>query len=124
MLYLLDASILITANNSYYPVESVPEFWEWLLHMAQQGYVKIPVEIFEEINDGPNNGEKDLLYGWVQELDVKSAFLLDESVDVALVQKAITMGYATNLTDTELEQLGRDPFLVAYAMAAPLRGWW
>lgn len=119
MLYLLDASMLITANKSYYPVDSVPEFWEWLLYMAGQGRIKIPLEIFEEIKDGPDNEEKDLLFGWVQKLDVKNAFLLAESVNVALVQKAITVGYAPDLTDTEVEQLGRDPFLVAYAMAAP-----
>lgn len=119
MLYLLDASMLITANKSYYPVDSVPEFWEWLLYMAEQGSVKIPLEIFEEIKDGPDNEEKDLLFGWVQKLDVKNALLLVESVNAALVQKAITVGYAPDLTDTELEQLGRDPFLVAYAMAAP-----
>ena len=113
MLYLLDASMLITANKSYYPVDSVPESWEWLLYMAEQGSVKIPLEIFEEIKDGPDNEEKDLLFGWVQKLDVKNAILLVESVNVALVQKAITVGYAPDLTDTEVEQLGRDPFLVA-----------
>jgi hypothetical protein len=118
MLYLLDASMLIRANNSYYPVDSVPEFWDWLLHMAKQGHVKIPLEIFEEIKDGPKDEEKDLLFGWIQGSDVKSALLLGESVDPALVQKAITAGYASDLTDTELEQLGRDPFLVGYAMAA------
>ncbi len=30
MLYLIDASMLITASNSYYPLDSVPEFWELL----------------------------------------------------------------------------------------------
>ena len=84
MLYLLDASMLITANKSYYPVDSVPEFWEWLLYMAEQGSVKIPLEIFEEIKDGPDNEEKDLLFGWVQKFDVKNALLLVENVNVAL----------------------------------------
>ena len=119
MLYLLDASVLITANNSYYPVDSVPEFWEWLLHMGKEGHVKIPLENFEEIKDGPDNREKDLLYDWIQNLDVTNAILLSESVDDDLVQGAIIKGYAPDLTDTELEQLGRDPFLVAYTMAAP-----
>lgn len=118
MLYLLDASVLITANNSYYPVDSVPEFWEWLLHMGKEGLVKIPLENFEEIKEGPNNKEKDLLYGWIQDIDVTNAILLNESVDDDLVQKAIIKGYAHDLTDTELEQLGRDPFLVAYAMVS------
>lgn len=30
MLYLLDANELITAHNLYYPIDVVPEFWEWL----------------------------------------------------------------------------------------------
>ena len=27
---LLDANILIVANNTYYPIDAVPEFWDWL----------------------------------------------------------------------------------------------
>lgn len=34
MLYLIDANILITANNNYYPVDAVPEYWAWLEYMA------------------------------------------------------------------------------------------
>ena len=58
MLYLLDASVLITANAQYYPVDRIPEYWEWLQHMGEEGYVKLPIEIFKEIKDGPK--EKDL----------------------------------------------------------------
>ena len=67
MLYLLDASVLITANNSYYPVDRVPEYWDWLRHIAEQGQVKIPIENFEEIKDGPDDEEKDLLFAWMQQ---------------------------------------------------------
>lgn len=119
MLYLLDASMLITASKSYYPVDSVPEFWEWLQYTAEQGQVKIPLEIFEEIKDGPDNQDKDLLYAWIQQENVKQALLFEENVDAALVQKTISEGYAYDLTDTDLEQLGRDPFLIAHALAAP-----
>lgn len=118
MIYLLDASMLITANNTYYPVDSVPEFWEWLQHQSAQGNAKMPQEIFEEVKDGPN-GTKDLLFGWIQTDAVQEALVLNEPVDAALVQRVITEGYAADLTDTEAEQLGRDPFLVAYAMADP-----
>jgi len=52
MLYLLDASVLITAHNSYYPVDGVPEYWEWLAYMGEQGRVKMPFEIFDEVKDG------------------------------------------------------------------------
>lgn len=46
MLYLLDANVLITANNTYYPVDRVPEYWEWLTHMSKAGYIKMPLENF------------------------------------------------------------------------------
>ena len=111
MLYLLDASLLITANNTYYPVDSVAEYWDWLQHHAEQGNLKMPLEIFEEA--------KDLLFGWIQTAAVKKALVFSEKVNASLVQSVITKGYAANLTDTETEQLGRDPFLVAYAMADP-----
>jgi hypothetical protein len=52
MLRLLDANVLITANNLYYPVDMVPEFWSWLAYMGQGGQIKIPIETLEEITDG------------------------------------------------------------------------
>lgn len=82
MLYLLDANVLITAKDSYYPLDTVPEFWEWLEHMALQGRVKIPVEIFEEIREGPKKVGADLLYAWIQQAHVRRALVLDEAVDV------------------------------------------
>ena len=41
-LYLLDANVLIDAQRDYYPFEMVPEFWDWLVHMARQGTIKVP----------------------------------------------------------------------------------
>ena len=41
MLYLLDANVLIDANRDYYPLERVPEFWDWLLDRAARQHVKI-----------------------------------------------------------------------------------
>ena len=117
MLYLLDASVLITAHNSYYAVDRVPEFWEWVHYVGAEGKVKIPIEIYDEIKDGPKDGEKDLLYAWLQEEGHSAALILDEAVNNELVQQAVITGYAPDLTDDEVEQLGRDPFLLAYAMA-------
>ena len=64
MLYLLDANVLMTAHATYYPVDSVPEFWDFLLHQAQAGLVKMPLEIFEEVLDGSDDEERELLYAW------------------------------------------------------------
>ena len=38
MLHLLDANVLITAHNQYYPIDQVPEFWGWLQHQAASGH--------------------------------------------------------------------------------------
>ncbi len=118
MLYLADANVLITANNLYYPIDRVPEYWEWLAYMGNQGHVKMPFEIFEEVKDGPKDVEKDLLFAWLQDDANKNALLLDEKAAPGLVQKVIAEGYAPDLTDDEVEQIGRDPFLIAYGLAA------
>ena len=109
MLYLLDANVLITAKNQYYEFGRVDQYWEWLAFQAEQGHVKIPIEIYEEITIG-----KDDLAAWAR--TNKEALLLEEEVDIGLVQHVTAAGYAPNLTDIELEAVGRDPFLIAYAL--------
>jgi hypothetical protein len=114
MLYLLDANVLITANHAYYPLDQVPEFWSWIQHQGERENVKMPLELMEELLVG-NAG--DPLVEWLKTEDVRRALLLEESVDPALVQRVVSEGYASDLTDQEVEQVGRDPFLVAYGLA-------
>jgi hypothetical protein len=40
-------------------------------------------------------------------------------VDPDLVARVINEGYAPDLSDDEVVQIGRDPFLIAYALASP-----
>ena len=117
MLYLLDANVLITAHNSYYPINRIPEFWSWLRHVSEAGRVKIPREIYEEIREGGQDDEKDLLFAWVKDEENKTAIILDEEPDPTIVSYVINIGYAPDLTDNEVEEMGRDPFLIAYASA-------
>src|SRR5271157_6228732 len=119
MLYLFDANVLITASNAYYPIDQIPEFWAWVQHQGKLGNIKLPVEILEEILAGRK--KDDLLLDWMKEKENQDALKLDEAVDAALVQKVVFDGYAPDLTDDELEEIGRDPFLIAYCMAAPDR---
>ena len=44
--------------------------------------------------------------------------MFEEDVQPALVQR-VTAQYAPDLTDDELEAIGRDPFLIAHALADP-----
>jgi hypothetical protein len=78
MLYLLDANVLITAHNLYYPIDAVPEFWAWLVHKGGTGDLKMPLENYEEVKDGSTDDEKDLLFGWIKTAEVKTAILLEE----------------------------------------------
>ena len=111
MLYLLDANVLITANRTYYPLERVPEYWAWLVNRGNQGQVKIPQEMYDEINRG-----KDDLKCWLR--NNRDALLLDEDVDAGFV-KTVLASYAPDLNDVEIEAIGADPFLIAYALVDP-----
>jgi hypothetical protein len=75
VLYLLDANVLITAHNSYYPIDRVPEFWEWLAHVCSEEHAKVPIELHEEITVG-----NDALADWARDGDNRRALLLDTSI--------------------------------------------
>jgi hypothetical protein len=42
VLYLFDTNVLITASNMYYPLDGVPEFWEWIDHQATNERINFP----------------------------------------------------------------------------------
>lgn len=114
MLYLVDANIPIDANMYYYPLARVPQFWDWLAAMGRQGIIKIPREIFEEVAL-PRPEDPDAVIGWM--LEHQADLLLDEEPTPGLVARVVEEGYANDLTDIELGKIGRDPFLIAYALA-------
>lgn len=121
VLYLLDANVLITAHRDYYPVKRVPEFWAWLAHHARAGRVKIPAEILDEVKRGRRRNGMDDLLDWLKEDSVKDVLVLDEQPDPILVRRIVEEGYARDLREDELQKLGRDPFLIAYALVDPSR---
>ena len=116
MLYLLDANVLIDANRDYYPIERVPEFWDWLVEMGESDQVKIPEEIYEEVVL-PRPTRTDTLVDWLR--DHRDDLVLDEPVSMDLIAHATEEGYADDLTDQEIEKIGCDPFLIAYALVNP-----
>jgi len=118
-MHLLDANVLITAHSQYYPIDQVPQFWAWLKQMGQNGEIKMPAEILDEIKDGSTDEEADALYAWISDDDNRQALLLNEEPDPALVQQVLDNGYGQNLNDNELEEVGRDPILIAYALRDP-----
>ena len=107
---MLHANVLITANRDYYPLGRVPEFWDWLLDCANLHQVKSPMEMYEEILAGKDDG----LTRWLK--DNRDAVLLDENAEATLVARVTEQGYARDLSEEEIERVGRDPFLIAYAL--------
>lgn len=82
--------------------------------MGEIGEVQIPVEIYEEIKYGDDD-----LSVWAKDAQTEAALLFTQESDQPLVAQIIDDGYANDLTDAEVEKIGRDPFLVAYAIASP-----
>lgn len=114
-LYLLDANTLITSQGVYYPQTMVPELWSWLLHQGATGRIKIPFEIFEEIIAGKD----DPLTMWIKKPEIRKHIVLEEDADPGLVAHVTYNGYAPDLNENELAYIGRDPFLISYALVAP-----
>ena len=109
-LYLLDANVLIDAQRDYYQFDMVPEFWDWLVQMARQGTIKVPREVYDTLTEG----NIDDLAEWLKHN--KSDLLFEEEVDVEILNRVIEQGYALELSESDIEKLNQDPFLIAYAL--------
>jgi hypothetical protein len=114
--YLLDANVPIEADETYYPLARIKPFWSWLINQGENGIIKIPRLIFNEITPPPGP-----LADWIRLDEVRKALVLEENPSTALVQKVIDEGYAPDLNDVETTRIGKDPFLIAFAMARPDR---
>jgi hypothetical protein len=102
VLYLLDANVLISAHELHYPIDRIPQFWTWLLALGESGRVKMPYEIHKEIADSTGGDLKD----WVTTAEAIKKIRLDARINQA----------NSDLNDSELEEIGQDPFLVGYAL--------
>jgi len=112
VLYLIDSNVLIQAHEDYYPLDRVPQFWDWLLSVGEAGQAKMPFEIHGEIATAEG-----ALKDWICTEEAKKKLILEEEVDQSTVEKVLEEGYGKNLTDSDLEKIGQDAFLVAYALA-------
>lgn len=110
MLYLLDANVLIDSQNAHYEFGRVDQFWEWIAFHIEEGRVKMPLEIYQEIT-----AKSDRLAEWAN--NIKSDLVLNEEVVPELANRVIENGYAPNLTAADMKHIGQDPFLIAYALA-------
>ena len=98
----------------------MPEFWGWLRHQGAEGNVKIPIEIYEEFEEARRaDGQRDDLAEWAADAEIRGAMLLNEDVNPTLVSRVVAEGYCPDPSEQETEKMGRDPFLIAYALVDP-----
>lgn len=122
MLYLLDTSVLIDAKNKYYPLERIPQFWNWLVHQSLAGHVKLPPQVIGEIL-GPDYTDEepaDALAEWVNAN--RTVLELTEEMPTDLLTHTYEQGYDTipeDLTSVDPLSEPADPFLIAFALANP-----
>jgi hypothetical protein len=107
VMFLLDANVLICCFRDYYPLERIPEYWEWLAYQGDIEVIKVPAAIWDEAQE-----QEDDLAKWLR--DHRASLLLaGENTDLRLPD--VLAAYGDNLTEIELERLGADPFLIAAA---------
>ena len=117
MLYLLDANALIDANRDYYPIDRVPQFWDWIIDNSKRERMRICREVLREVIPKKISGqEDDDLTSWVKKN--WSTILLTEVPEAATVRDVLDRGYSPDLEEPEIQDLGADPYLIAYAAAA------
>ena len=124
MLYLLDTSVLIDAKNKYYPLDRIPQFWNWIVHQSSAGNIKLPPQVIGEIL-GPDNSDEepaDDLADWV--ISNRTTLEWTDELSLELLTRTYSQGYEIvpeDLTTVDPLSEPADPFLIAYALENPER---
>ena len=111
-MYLFDADSLILANRHDFPIDNNPgTFWEFLEDMGNQGQIRIPETVFDEIVR-----RDDALSRW---LSSRRIIFLIPTIDALPHLRYVLNAYGP-VTDIDLEELNEkaDPYLVAHALAS------
>ena len=105
---------MIRAHEDYYPIDRIPQFWAWLASMGKNGIVKVPYEIYAEIAISAG-----AVHDWLTESATAKIMILDQKIDPVLLNTVLAKGYAPDLNDGEIEEIGNDPFLIGYGLVNP-----
>ena len=89
----------------------MPQFRDWILAQADAGTIKMPFEIHGDIAQGDGEHAE-----WITQARVRQALALQDEVDAGALNHVFARACGENLTDAELVEVGRDPFLVAHGL--------
>ena len=109
--YCIDSSSIIDAGERYYPEDIFPTFWERLDGLANEGRLKAPGQLIEELKRKSDTWRK-----WVYD---RQLTLIDEP-DEAFFEavKAVVSQYQKqNPAQFNPDRLTYDPFFIALALS-------
>lgn len=116
MQYILDANVLITANRSYYEIDRIPHFWDWIAKQAAKDIIGIPEEMMREIT--PDKRYNSFLI-WLA--NNRSSLSLEREQIQPHLSTVFRRGYGIDISDQTSagfsESNANDAVLVAYALA-------
>ncbi len=117
-MYLLDANCLIAPHHSYLNFDLVPQFWEWLVYLAEKEKIGITSSVFQEVTKN-----EDWLKAWLEEH--KEILLIDDTeiytsgslVKVLTVYGKNSPGGILSEKDMEILDKSADSKLIAFALS-------
>lgn len=113
-MYIIDTNILVEANRVHFPLNTAPDFWNWLVMLGQQGKICFPELVYKEIGRG-----NDDLIDW---LEIHKKIFFRESVEAYVAMPHVMQAYidifgkTSAIPETLLDTLGADPYIVAHAI--------
>lgn len=108
MRYCIDTNFFIDMHRLHLPLESNPQFWDWLLGLAAQGIISMHEEVFDELT-----GYNDSLAPWVKK---HKKVLVNGDFGDLYIRQVQEEGYQSR-DESFLFTLKADPWVIASAMA-------
>lgn len=109
MTFILDTNVFIEAWNKYYSPSVCQDYWQVIETLAQKGVVRIPEQVYDELED-----KDDDLFNWI-----KARPVLIETVTEGVQQKMSTLladNVAKNIVNNNRRRNLADPWVIAHAM--------
>lgn|SRR5487761_23131 len=110
--YWLDANVFIQAKNGPYAFARVPQFWVFLSQQIEQGNLRCPKMVYDELVDG-----NDDLSGWIKPRREKGlCHHANEAVQACLTTIANHVALKFKPHQVAEFLFGADAWLIAHAM--------
>jgi hypothetical protein len=112
--YWLDADVYIQAKNGPYRFEFAPGFWEFLARQFDEGNIKSPKKVYDELTEG-----SDLLASWCRRMKNRGICSSSGGKEVqecyGRIANYVYTEYKPHQADEFLK--GGDGWVIAHAMA-------